>query len=261
MKVAAWQEWREKCAVAKCSDESSRELADFAGTRFNRYARPILGDHDLDADLPPPNVCFNLVEQWMSVARPRTGRRYKEWLFARVDAAPQRDAGAIISSGAGYIVRTVVRNWLKDHEPCADVSLDTPISSAEDMTLVDLLPDESSFEVEADMLRELADSLADEVFAAMERQTRLVMLARSSGLPLYHPLLLEEFGCGKTKASDTWKRVLSNIAELVKEKWPDEPIDWKKSLTMNAFDAIDRLLTTFDSDGEIRAHLTELARA
>lgn len=261
MNVAAWQEWREKCAIAKCSKDSTSELTDFAFSRFRRYARPILGDHTLDADLPKPDACFNLIEQWMSVARPRTGRRYKEWLFARVDAAPRSDAVAVINSGAGYIVRTVVRNWLKDHEPVADVSLDAPLSLAKDITLVDLIPDENTFQVEEDMLRDLADSLADEVFAAMERQTRLVMLARSSGLPLYHPLLLDEFGCGKTKASEIWKRVLTDIAEIIKEKWPDEPPNWQVSLAMNAFDSVDRLLAAFDSNGAIRAHLTELARA
>ena len=51
------------------------------------------------------------------------------------------------------------------------------------MTFLDLLPDENAMAAEESLLRDLADSLADEIFGSMERPVRLVMLARAAKLP------------------------------------------------------------------------------
>lgn len=256
-----WTEWREKCAIAKCASQTSAALRDYVEARFSHYATQAIGKEAAATDLPDSHACFAMLEQWASVARPRTGRRYKEWLFARTEGNPESSRLTIVNSGIALLVRTVVRNWLTEYIPRSEVSLDAPVPGMDTLTFVDLIPDEQSMHIEEYMLRELAESLADEAFKAMKRPVRLVMLARTQNLPLYHPRLLNEFGFGKSKASETWKSVLTNIANSIKEKWPEEPISWKKNLAMFTFDALDQLLVQFDANGRLRARMARLARA
>ena len=256
-----WGEWRRRCAIDKCDEPTAQALASFVGARFRHYAAPVVGDYAADTEIPDDRVCFHMVEHWMSVARPVSGRRYKEWLFARADGQTGRRRLSTLLAGASLVVRSVVRKWLADERRPEELSLDAPVPGLEGVTFVDLIPDENAMAVEETLLRDLADSLADEIFGGMTRPTRLVMLARAARLPLYHPLLLGEFGFGKTKAADTWKEVLQEIARRIKRRWPDEPADWKVGLAMRTSDAIDRLLQVYDEGGRIRAHLTQLAGA
>ena len=256
-----WGEWRRRCAIDKCAEPTAKALASFVGDRFRHYAAPIVGEDSVPTETPEDRTCFHLVEHWMSVARPVSGRRYKEWLFARADGRTGRQRLATLLAGASLVVRSVVRKWLANERRPEELSLDAPVPGLEGITFVDLLPDGRAMEAEEALLRDLADSLADEIFGTMEKPTRLVMLARAARLPLYHPLLLDEFGFGKTKAADTWKEVLKDIARRIMRRWPDEPADWKIGLAMRTSDALDQLLQGYDSSGLIRAHLTQLARA
>ncbi len=256
-----WTEWRRRCAIAKCAEPTAEALASFVGSRFRHYAVPIVGENAIAAEIPDDRACFHLVEHWMSVARPESGRRYKEWLFTRAEGQRGRPRLETILAGASLVVRSVVRKWVTNDRPREELSLDRPVPGLEGVTFVDLIPDENAMAAEESLLRDLADSLAAEIFGTMTKPTRLVMLARAARLPLYHPLLLDEFGFGKTKAADTWKEVLADIAKRIMQRWPDEPADWKVGLAMRTSDAIDQCLQSYDGDGQIRAHLTELARA
>jgi hypothetical protein len=259
--LGQWGEWRRLCAIARCAEPTAAALAGFARAKFRHYAAPIVGEEAVATEIPDAAACFNIVEHWMSVARPVSGRRYKEWLFARTRGQSGRQRLSTLLAGASLVVRSVVRKWLADERRPEELSLDAPVPGLEGVTFVDLIPDENAMAVEETLLRDLADSLADEIFGGMTRPTRLVMLARAARLPLYHPLLLGEFGFGKTKAADTWKEVLQEIARRIKRRWPDEPADWKVGLAMRTSDAIDRLLQVYDEGGRIRAHLTQLAGA
>ena len=110
------------------------------------------------------------------------------------------------------------------------------------------------------LLRDMAASVADKVFNKMKRRTKLVMLARLARLPLYHPQLLDIFGMSKSKAANTWKEVLADIAGIVMRRWPNETAGWKVDMSMRALDALEGLLARRDSDGSIRMRLTKLAR-
>ena len=65
---------------------------------------------------------------------------------------------------------------------------------------------------------------------------------------------------GKTKAAETWKDVVAEIARRVESRWPDETASWKISLSLRAMDALEGLLARRDADGRIRARLTKLAK-
>ena len=259
--LGQWKEWRRRCAIAKCGPETADALASYALAKFRHYALPLLGDAAPADELPDATVCFHLLEHWMAVARPRSGRRYKQWLFARAEGLPDRDGLATILAGAALLLRTVVRKWLARRPAREEVSLDAPVPGLEGVTLVDLVPDARDMAIEETLMEDLARSLADEVFDTMRQPVRLVMLARVARLPLYHPLLLDAFGCGRTKAAETWKEVLTDVARRIRRKWPDEPAAWQLRLALRASDALDGLLIGYDANGAIRARLTQLARS
>lgn len=259
--LGQWGEWRRLCAIDRCAESTCASLAGFAHARFRHYAAAIVGEGVVDEEVPDACASFHLVEHWMSVARPVSGRRYKEWLFARAEGQDAAARLSTILSGASLVIRSVVRKWLSGSVRRSEYSLDAPVPGVEGVTFVDLIPDESAMAAEESLLRDLADSLADEIFGSMKRPTRLVMLARAARLPLYHPLLLDEIGFSKSKAANAWKEVLHDIAGHIKRRWPDEPGEWKVSLAMRTSDAIDERLIRYDAGGLIRTRLTQLARA
>ena len=254
-----WHEWRQCCAIAKCEKATALALSSFVSNRFRHYAAHVVGETSAPVETPDPAACFCLVEQWMSVARPVSGRRYKEWLFARAEGQRGELHQGTLLSGASVIVRTVVRKWLFHSRPQTELSLDAPVPGLKGVSFADLIPDESAATGDP-LMEDLARNVAEEVFSKMKRTVRLVMLARASRLPLYHPRLLAEFGMRKTKAAETWKDVLTEIAERVATRWPEETASWKIELSMRAMDALDGLLARRDADGRIRARLTKLAR-
>ena len=255
-----WHEWRCRCAIAKCGQTTACALSSFVSNRFRHYAAHVVGETSAPAETPDPAACFSLVEHWMAVSRPVSGRRYKEWLFAR--AKGQRGAArqGTILSGASLVVRSVVRKWIFTTRPRERLLLDAPVPGLDGVTFAELVPDESAASSEEPLLNDFAASVAAEVFGKMNRRTRLVMLARLALLPLYQPRLLELFGIGKSRAAAMWKEVLADIAGVVKRRWPEETADWKVDVSMRALDALDGLLARHDSDGSIRARLTKLAR-
>ena len=258
--TAQWREWRQCCAIAKCEKATALALSSFVANRFRHYAAHVVGETSVPAETPDAAGCFGLVEQWMSVARPVSGRRYKEWLFSRAEGQRGEVRQGTILSGASLVIRTVVRKWISSSRPRTELSLDAPVPGLKGVSFADLIPDESTSTLGDPLLEDLARTVADEVFRQMKRTVRLVMLARSARLPLYHPRLLAEFGMGKTKAAETWKDVLAEIARRVASRWPDESSAWKIDLSLRAMDALDGLLARRDADGRIRARLTKLAR-
>lgn len=257
---AQWREWRRRCAIAKCDQTTAFALSSFVSNRFRHYAAHVIGETSVPTETPNPAACFGLVEHWMAVSRPVSGRRYKEWLFARAEGQRGEARQETILSGASLVVRTVVRKWLANSRPREELSLDAPVPGLDGVTFADLVPDKSAESLDDPLLRDMAASVADKVFGKMNRRTKLVMLARLARLPLYHPRLLEVFGMGKTKTAETWKDVLAAIAKDVERRWPDETADWKVDISLRALDALDGLLARRDSNGNIRARLTKLTR-
>ena len=254
-----WHEWRHRCAIAKCGRTTASALTSFVSNRFRHYAAHVVGETSAPSETPDPAACFCLVESWMAVSRPVSGRRYKEWLFARAKGQRGDERHGTILSGASLVVRSVVRKWLFNSRPREQISLDAPVPGLNGVTFLDLVPDKSAAAVDEPLLQDLAASVAEEVFRGMNRRTKLVMLARLARLPLYHPRLLDVLGMGKTKAAETWKDVLADIARGVRRRFPDETAEWKVDVSMRALDALDGLLARLDSDGGIRARLTQLA--
>ena len=104
-----------------------------------------------------------------------------------------------------------------------------------------------------------AAEIADLVFKGLCRAERLILLAGSVGVPLYHPHILTVIGFGKTKTAAMRRDVLRKIAEGIQRKWPEESTDWKTAVALKASEALNKLVEGTDASGAKRKWLSHLA--
>lgn len=258
--LSDWTEWRERCAIALCPDDVAKRLRDFAYPRFRRYLSFAIGEEATRDEMPGHDACWDLLEHDLATARPRSGRRYKEWLFARLENS-KGDPLDVIQGGATLLLRSVVRTWAKNIPDIqGHLSLNREIPGCEGITYLDLLPDERAGDVpeEGEQIADAAQ-IADIVFRGLCRAERLVLLAGSAGVPLYHPHILTVIGFGKTKVAALRKDVLLKIAEEIQRTWPEESTDWKTAVALKAHDALNELVEATDEGGAQRTWLARLA--
>ncbi|MBM4143796.1 MAG: hypothetical protein FJ225_09440 [Lentisphaerae bacterium] len=243
--VAAWDEWRRMCALGRCRAETQRRLQAFAAARFHRMARACLAARAGSGALPLPRDVWHLFETHLVVRGSRRGKRYKEWLFARVapDAPRRREA---IEGGASLIMRDVVREYVrKELAPAGAVSLDEPLGGAAgDLTLRDMLPDAADPVGEA-ARREyetLSRAHAEDLFGAMPTRTRVAVLARSLGLSLEHAEVQKAAGCRKSMLHDRFSRFLAQAARRLRERYPADDRQSLLSLTLMTVEQVKELV-------------------
>lgn len=225
-----WREWRERCALGRCGAATTAALRGFAWLRFSHYLVHAVGEERARGCLPDAAACWHLFETHLTVARPRSGRRYKEWLFARLEGA--RDAPlAVICGGASLVLRSVVRDFLLREGPIpALLSLDAPVGDGEGPSLAELLPappEDADGDAE---LRPLAINLADRHFDALPRRERILLLARILGVSLGHPLLLSLLDLGQSRAFEIWRGSFQRLAQRVCQEYPRECEETRRQL-------------------------------
>ena len=238
-----WQEWRARCAAQRCGPGTQAELRDFAARRFLHYARAVLGAYDVQPQIPVPEACWHLLESELAAGRLRSGRRYKEWLFARLEGS--RDAPIdVIQGGASLLMRTVVRNWaLREAPQRRSRPLDAPVGGpGSDLTLADLLPAAEADDPESTELDQLAAAEARRLFEALPEQTRRVVLAKQLGLPLYGAPLLAQLGASRSGVSVLWRGVFQTLARQVARRYPAEPRAWQLKLSLRTAQQLEPLI-------------------
>ena len=233
--IEHWEEWRSRCAIARCGAVTAAALRGFAWLRFQRYARAVLREDAVSARLPSAEQCWMLLEAYLSVARPRSGRRYKEWLFARLEGAAD-DPLNVIQGGASLLLRDVVREHLRQEVSAYGViSLDAPAGPGlEGVSLHELLPAGMDDNVLGHEREQLADGVADRVLNMLSDSIRLILLAKELHLPLYHPVVLGVAGVGRSRASELWRSTFNRLADDVRDCFPGEPPVWHLRLALAA---------------------------
>jgi hypothetical protein len=224
-----WQMWHRECALARCSQRAMSDLESFAGKRMLTFLRRYVTRTNLGSTTLPhlsDPEAWHLFESYMAVTTTRSGKRYKDWLFARTRRDPV-SAGDIVEAGASLIMRTVTRDFLRrEFSPRATVSMQTVVatgSTGTDLTLEDLLPSPTSPAPTGDGDYEpLAERHATERMAAMNHRDRVALLARSLGLPLSHGAVVAVAGCGKSVLSQAYRLLVTGIGEDVQRAYPDE---------------------------------------
>ncbi len=226
--LSHWNEWNDRCALALCSNETQHALRAYGARQFRHYARFTAGGAASESGLSPSDQ-WHLFETHLSLRQTRAGKRYKDWLFARVSGASDPPL-QVIQGGAGLLMRDVVRAFIRAERPQdRSVSLDAPLSDGADrsFTLHDLLPGalDPAQDLEIRELTRVADLLADASFADLAPRERVAIAAREQGLSLSHPTVERCAGCRKSMLHAAHAAAVGRVADRVRAEYRDEPAD------------------------------------
>jgi hypothetical protein len=225
--MAAWVEWRRRCALGLCADSTARDLSNFAGYRFSRFLRRVRGlTPGRSAADVSAREAWHRFETHLLVTRTQAGKRYKDWLFARIEGSDDEPLD-VVQGGATLILRDVVRAFVRE-EGCDahTVSLHDRVAGRDDLTLSieDLLacdadPRETAAQREYE---DLAVRHASELFGGIPRRLRILLAARERGIPLTHPVVSQLTNCRKSVANDALRTCLRQVFDSLKLKYQDE---------------------------------------
>jgi hypothetical protein len=215
-----WQEWYRRCAADRCAEPVRVSLAAFAHSRFLTYLQRLGGGRIDRGAVESPACAWHLFESHLQLKSTRQGKRYKDWLFARLDGTSDAPA-RVLEAGASLIVRSVVREHVRHERPAAGtVSLDAPLSDdlGAAITLEALLP--APGDTVVDVIRRegeaLARTTACAAFSGLARRTRVALAAKALGVSLAHPVVERAAGARKSALSDDYRRWLLALAEDVR---------------------------------------------
>lgn len=229
---ADWLEWKRVCALGGCSDPARDHLQRFAHHRFLRCVERLRGGRwsgvvgRLQQDIQPSEA-WHLFESHLEIRNTRGGKRYKDWLFARLagsEDAPQ----AVLEGGASLIIRDVVREHLRrEWQAGGHLSLEAPVRYGDDgegPTLRDLLPatEDALGVVARREYTALAAALAERTFDALPLRTRVSVLAKTLELNLHDPRVLTAAQCGKSVLNEQYATYRRELRARVECEFADE---------------------------------------
>lgn len=229
--LASWTEWKRVCALGGCGPDARGTLQGFAHHRFHHFAARLAGGpwedlvpglrHQID-----PADAWHLFESFLEIRSTRAGKRYKDWLFARLSHGVGSPL-SMLESGATVIMRDVVREHVRrECHARREVSIQAPLSGADGhpLTLEVLLPaaDDPVDDVARREYATLADALAGETCQSMRPRTRVVVLARLLGLSLSDPVVEEAAGCRKSVLNEELTRFHASLRRRVEERYADD---------------------------------------
>lgn len=211
--MAAWQRWRELCALALIPDPERRQLNQVIGERFRSLVRKINLHGNGSLSAPSDADCAHLFETYCAMHQRRDGKKYKHWLLTR----GRRDLDTV-QSGVMLLVRNVVREWIKDTHPrTAAVSLQQKLGS--DISLEQLLPDKEFLQRSPEQA-EWVESKLKQTADSLETVERVLLLLRAQNRVFSAPGVQAEFGFGKTTLHKYHRNLLEKLAEEVSLQFP-----------------------------------------
>lgn len=226
-----WTEWKIQCARKLCGEETQDRLGSFAQSRFGIQLRRQVSTtnlHDNDAlrQLPSEDDAWHQFESYAVLKQTREGKRYKDWIFARVK---NRDKSALdtVQSGASLIMRSVVRAHLRaEYAPRKVISMEQPIGDG-NITIGDLLPGTVNpiDTVAANEYNVLAEKHAASIFEALSIRERIGLLAKFNGIALDNAEVLAAAGCGKSTLNQITRDLLAKLREDIRREYHDDGHD------------------------------------
>ncbi|NQU40397.1 MAG: hypothetical protein HQ523_10630 [Lentisphaerae bacterium] len=246
--MTAWDEWKERCAVALCSPEARTTLQTFGGMRFRTLAQrclPLINVTELSAVTLSDGDAWHLLERHMTLPDAINGKAYKQWLFARLEgsADPPFD---IIQGGATLLMRWVVREHLRsEYLPSNHLSLDHPPASSPAATppLSELLPGtvDARCVVEQRELERLAAEEAAKQFTDLPRRARLALVARHLDIPLTDPRLLAHAECRRSAMHEAYRRAATQTIDRLRADHPNDDPATVTDLALLTFEVLTHL--------------------
>lgn len=228
-RLTSWREWQERCALGRCEPATRSDLRGFAAARFELYLEhygraPGAGPGRNAVD---GRDAWHLLESHMTIPNAQHGKRYKDWLFARLGLSADA-ALDVIQGGATLIMRTVVRTYIRDELPEPDrVSLQAPLGGPGDedgLSLEQLLPGDIDPREHAAHreLAAMARQRAEALFPSVAKRVRVAMAARRHRVALSHPQVTAFAGCAKSALHDTYRAFVAGLVRDVSAEFAHE---------------------------------------
>ncbi len=230
-RIEDWTDWKRQCARALCGKETQARLGRFAQSRFGIQLRRQLGATNLNAgdasqQLPSPDDAWHQFESYAAITHTREGKRYKDWIFARVRHADDTPLN-VVQSGATLIMRGVVRTHLRqEYARHSTVSFDQPVGDGS-ITVGDLLPGSTNpvDGVAAEEYAELAQHHAKRIFDSLSPRERIGLFAKYRGIRLDDAEILAAAGCGKSTLNQAIRDLLLRMREEFTREYEDDGPD------------------------------------
>ncbi len=225
----AWREWRRVCALDLCGGESSAQLRRFGKLRFsallNRCA-VASGRFPGAARAVDVESAWHLLETRAQTGNSRSGKRYKDWMFDRIDEQPDELTWLDrMESRASLIMRDSVRAHLRhEYAPAFMTSLYQPVrhDGKQQLTLEDLIPDDDdpfANTAEAEH-RTTAERLAGTFFLKLTFEQRACFWVRARGLPLSDPRVLTWVQRSRDFLYRTHQEAITQMAHTITDAIP-----------------------------------------
>ena len=249
--LANWQEWKDKCALALCAEDTRGQLPGFVHSRFSHFAQAYAGTTNAGTAsglIPSSGEAWHRFETHFQLHDSPGGKKYKEWLFARMETRGY-SAQESVEAGASLLIRDVVREYLRrEHSSRRMVSISHGVAGCsgegETLSVEDLLPGtlDTTRAVEERELDAMARSDAEGAFARLNRRERVALLAHAAGMSLAHPEAVKAAGCGRSALNAAFHSALTGIAACTRECHPREAASVHATLACLMFEHVGRLV-------------------
>lgn len=211
-----------------CRDEHHAALKDFAQVMCRCYAAAEDPDFAVDADLSR-----QVFETHMQACSGATGKRWKDWLFARVEMHDD-DPLTLLETGAALCVRTATRALVarEGHSKPKEagvfpIFMDAAMDPCEKggATVGDRLGLTDSLDPAGlGQWRDLCASAACEarkVCDGLSERQRIAMAAWSLDLSRANPAVTRAAGCGRQAVYDAWQAVAATAKDVAQARVSD----------------------------------------
>ena len=260
-----WVEWRKRCALGLCREETRANLQDYARRKFKWFAERYVGTSlakrkKSDAVLDSIS-CWHLFETHITVGSRQDGKTLKKWLFARI-AESSGEPLKVVQGGVRLLIRDVVRDYVRrEGSSMLEARMNKPIVNqyGDETCLEELLAgDADTFsEVERRDLKEQATRLAERLFDDLPHVQRIAMLAKYLSISLASPLVLESARCKKSKLSKEWRKAMTAIASQVEARFDTEDQSTQLIISKMAVDCAEKMIFSWASAEKCCAKLLE----
>ena len=243
--LSSWVEWKEKCALDLCEQETSQYLTDFIYPRFlkraqtagqGKYTTP--GPCDIDK-----KNAWHLFETYFKINESKSGKCHKDWLFDRT----RKERGTYqqqIEGGATLLLRSAVREFLRrEYALNSMISMQAPIGAG-GLTIEDLLPGyiDPSCEAELKEYHELGNLHAGKFAEKLSDIEITCILAKYLNISLADPRVTLIAGKKKAVLYDTYNSCIQRLADSIRKDYSNDDPECIEILTVCTLQAIHQKL-------------------
>lgn len=223
--LAPWLEWKERCALEKCSEPAADILRNFLQTRLLGYIRVL--DHNFD--LPKDSSYAGALFEFKHAHGQRCdGKTYKQALFSP-DVSQNTVDYATVTGRTTLLIRDIAREITcakRTVNNTQELPLDELVGGdSANTTFGDLIqgsvPD-ASFSAWLNQVLEIAEKEAAVLFEQCPERELRVLGARAAGVALTAPALHSSTGLKKTALFEAERKIAARVTRHLQREFPEE---------------------------------------